>query len=130
VAPGAGPGTTPRVQLPVVFGGAVLDELEPGMFGQCFPPAAPGAPYPAEPVEPVLEPVDAELLLAVVLAAGVVVVLVEVDAAWAIVAPPIAPAAPSTARALIMRARIIGCSFALLVASSQRSGAKATVTPA
>jgi hypothetical protein len=113
-----------------VFGGAVLDELEPDMFGQCFPAAAPGGAYPAEPVEPVLAFVGGELLLAVVLAAGVVVVLVDVDAAWAIVAPPIAPAAPSTARALIMRGRIIGCSFALLVATSQRGGAKATVTPA
>ena len=61
VVPGARPETTPCVQLPVVLGGAVLDELEPGMFGQWRPLAAPGAAEPAEPVEPVLEPVDVEL---------------------------------------------------------------------
>jgi hypothetical protein len=54
VVPGARPETTPRVQLPVVLGGAVLDELEPGMFGQWCPLAAPGAADPLEPVEPVL----------------------------------------------------------------------------
>jgi hypothetical protein len=61
VVPGARPETTPRVQLPVVLGGAVLDELEPGLFGQWRPLAAPGAADPVEPVEPVLEPVDVEL---------------------------------------------------------------------
>jgi hypothetical protein len=41
-----------------VFGGAVLDELEPAMFGQWRPLGAPGADEPVEPVEPVLEPVE------------------------------------------------------------------------
>jgi hypothetical protein len=45
----------------VVPGGAVLDELEPGMFGQWRPLAAPGAADPADPVEPVFEPADGEL---------------------------------------------------------------------
>jgi hypothetical protein len=109
VVPDAWSGTTPPVQLPVVLGGAVLDELEPGMFGQWRALAAPGAADPVEPVEPVLASVDVELVAAVVLAAGVAVPLLVLEAAWATVAPAIAPAAPRTASALIMRGRIIGC---------------------